>query len=142
LKNVIFTPLRRIATPGGDVMHGMKMDDAGYRGFGEVYFSWVAEGTVKGWKRHRQMTLNLVVPLGKVRFLMCEHLEDAETPEFVERVVCSETHYGRLTIPPGIWVAFQGIGPGSSLVANIADMPHDPDEVDRQGLDSLEYPWA
>ncbi|SVE62175.1 uncharacterized protein METZ01_LOCUS515029, partial [marine metagenome] len=63
------TPLRRIENAGGDVLHGMKQSDVGYTGFGEAYFSWVSASAVKAWKRHTQMTMNVVVPVGQVKFV-------------------------------------------------------------------------
>lgn len=138
-----YTPLKRIATSGGDVLHGMKRGEAGYAGFGEVYFSWVAKNAVKGWKRHREMTLNLIVPIGTVRFVLTRNAADgAGERDFEEHMLCGETRYGRLTVPPGVWMAFQGLGESMSLVTNVANLPHDPDEVERMNLKDLDYPWA
>lgn len=143
IDQVLFTPLRRIRTRGGDVLHGMKENDPGYAGFGEVYFSFIAPGEIKGWKRHRRMTLNLLVPTGAVRFVLYDGEIGAEHQGcFHTQTICSETHYGRLTVPPGIWLAFQGLGASVSLVTNVADMPHDPAEVDRVKLGDLEFQWA
>ena len=66
----LITPLKIIQVPGGDVSHAMKISDPGFAGFGEVYFSNIEPGVVKAWKRHRQMTLNLVVSVGAIRFVM------------------------------------------------------------------------
>jgi dTDP-4-dehydrorhamnose 3,5-epimerase len=138
-----YTPLKRIATSGGDVLHGMKRGESGFAGFGEVYFSWVAKGAIKGWKRHREMTLNLIVPLGAVQFVLTlQSGASAAEPSFEEFVLCSETRYGRLTVPPGVWMAFQGMGEGMNLVTNVANLPHDPNEVERMSLEALDYPWA
>ena len=69
LDDILVTPLKRIPTVGGDVMHGLKKSDNGFNGFGEVYFSWVEQGAIKAWKCHQRMTLNLVVPMGEVSFV-------------------------------------------------------------------------
>ena len=69
LSEIHVTPLKRISTSGGDVMHALKRTDPQYMGFGEAYFSWVEAGVVKAWKCHQQTSLNLVVPLGNVRFV-------------------------------------------------------------------------
>ena len=69
LADILVSPLQQIETVGGDVWHTMKQTDVGYAGFGEAYFSWVASGAIKAWKRHTQMTMNLVVPVGQVRFV-------------------------------------------------------------------------
>ena len=66
----LLTTLRRIATPNGDVLHGMKASDPGYNGFAEAYFSMVLQGAVKGWKRHFEMTLNLVCIVGGGLFVI------------------------------------------------------------------------
>ena len=40
-----------------------------YEGFGEVYFSELRPKSIKAWKYHYKMTLNLIVPLGEVKFV-------------------------------------------------------------------------
>jgi dTDP-4-dehydrorhamnose 3,5-epimerase len=137
LDDILVTPLARISTVGGDVMHAMKQSDAGYTGFGEAYFSWVASGTVKAWKRHLRMTMNVVVPVGQVRFVF--RLDGAD--EFrVEEI--GVDRYARLTVPPGIWFGFQGLAEPQSMVLNIANIPHDPYEVERLALSQVEYVWV
>ena len=65
---LLLTPLKIIPVPGGDVLHAMKYSDKGFTGFGEAYFSTIEPGIIKAWKRHRKMTLNLIVPFGAIRF--------------------------------------------------------------------------
>lgn len=136
LDDVVLTPLARIETAGGNVLHAMKQSDAGYAGFGEAYFSWVAQGSVKAWKRHAQMTMNLIVPLGKVRFVF--HLDGGEGFR-VEEI--GPDRYARITVPPGIWFGFQGLAAPQSLVLNIASIPHDPKEVERRTPTEITYGW-
>ena len=52
-----------------------------------------------------------------------------------------EDHYVRLTVPPGIWFGFQEWTP-KSLVINISNIPHDPNEVDRLSLSDINYKWS
>ncbi|WP_411034593.1 dTDP-4-dehydrorhamnose 3,5-epimerase [Shinella sp. BYT-45] len=122
------TPLKRIATPKGDVMHGLKAGDPGYAGFGEAYFSLVNAGETKGWKRHFRMTLNLVCAAGRVRVVVRGEdggvvLDTQLSPDATEL-------YNRLTVPPGYFVAFKGLAPGASMLLNVASIPHDPDEAE------------
>lgn len=136
LGDILLTPLARIPALGGDVLHVMKKNDAGYAGFGEAYFSWVAVGATKAWKRHTQMTMNVVVPVGQVRFVF--HLVGSE--EFrVEEI--GVDRYVRLTVPPGIWFGFQGLAEPQSLVLNIPNIPHDPKEVEHLALSDIKYEW-
>ena len=139
LTDILVTPLQRIDTVGGDVLHGMKQSDPGYAGFGEAYFSWVSIDSVKAWKRHTQMTMNVVVPVGQVRFVFCcVNPDDIE--EFrVEEI--GEDRYVRLTVPPGIWFGFKGLGTSQSLVMNIASISHNPNEAERIELSDINYQW-
>jgi len=137
LENIIITRLSTFDVDGGRVMHGIKKNDVGYVDLGEVYFSYINHKSVKAWKKHNLMTLNLVVPLGEVRFVFCDPLNEGHYR--VEDV--GEGNYVRLTVPPGIWFGFQGIALQPSLVTNIADLQHDAAEVERQSVSSFDYQW-
>jgi dTDP-4-dehydrorhamnose 3,5-epimerase len=136
LSDVRLTPLRRVAAPGGDVLHALKRDDVGWTGFGEAYFSTIEPGKVKAWKLHRHMTMNVVVPVGIVRFVF--HLPNLgfRTEEI------GPDRYARLTVPPGIWFGFQCRSSAYAVVLNIADLPHDPTEVDRLAPNHFFYDWT
>ena len=138
LADILVTPLMRITSIGGDVMHALKNSDNGFNGFGEVYFSWVERGAIKAWKCHQHMTLNLVVPLGEISFVF--HIKDQENCFRTENI--GEEKYVRLTVPPGIWFGFQGRGSDQSLLMNLADMAHDPDEVLRKKTSEIVYNWS
>lgn len=135
VKQIIVTPLKRVPVAGGDVLHAMKCSDPGFVDFGEAYFSQVELGSVKAWKRHLRMTLNLVVPLGAVQFVF---VDDAGMER--EEVV-GQDRYVRLTIPPGIWFGFKGLVAPYSLLLNLADIPHDPDEVERKEVGAFIFDW-
>ena len=138
LDDILVTPLKRIPTVGGDVMHGLKKSDNGFNGFGEVYFSWVEQGAIKAWKCHQRMTLNLIVPVGEVSFVF--HLTNQKNSFRTENI--GEERYLRLTVPPGIWFGFQSIASERSLLTNLADMAHDPDEVLRKKTFEIDYNWS
>jgi dTDP-4-dehydrorhamnose 3,5-epimerase len=127
LSEVLYTRLRRIPTPHGEVRHGLKVSDPGFAGFGEVYFSEVIGGKIKGWKLHRRMVMNLIVASGTVRFILHDGAEGRR--DFVVSAE-EDARYGRLTVPPGLWMAFQGIGRGGNLLMNVANCEHDPDEAE------------
>lgn len=131
LPPVVETPLRRIAQPKGDVLHAMKASDPGFAGFGEAYFTTIVAGETKGWKKHTAMTMNLVVPLGRVRF----HVHDESTGT-TEAHDIGQENYRRLTVPPGYWVAFEGLTGDTNLVLNVASLEHDPDEAVNVALDT------
>lgn len=142
IDGVLLTPLKVINVAGGDVLHGMKCSDPGYSGFGEAYFSVVEAGVVKAWKRHRQMTLNLIVPLGSVRFVIYDDRQNSVSYDKYQEVVLAIDNYCRLTVPPMVWMGFQGVDENINMLLNIADIEHLPEEADRKEINAIKYDWG
>lgn len=143
IEGVTLTPLRVIHVAEGDVFHAMKANDPGYVSFGEAYFSTIHPGVNKPWKRHCKMTLNLVVITGLIRFVVHDDRPLSPTLGMTsEYRVGLPGNYSRLTIAPGLWMSFQGLGTGTSLLLNIADITHDPAEADRGGKDDFVFDWS
>ncbi|MCW7460344.1 dTDP-4-dehydrorhamnose 3,5-epimerase [Leptospira bandrabouensis] len=135
-KEILVTPLKEIETPGGNVLHAIKSVESTFKGLGEVYFSWIEFNYIKAWKRHNRMFMNLVVPVGNVKFVFFNE----STNEFRVETI-GEKNYCRISVPPGIWFGFQGIDSPKSLVVNISDILHEPTESDRLDLKSINYNW-
>ncbi len=135
IDDIVVTPLKQIPVEGGNVLHAMKFTDVGYVGFGEAYFSMIEKGAVKAWKRHLRMTLNLIVPFGSVRFVFI----DESGNQRIE--IIGESRYVRLTVPPGMFFGFQGLAEQGGLILNIADITHDPEEVERIGIEEIDFNW-
>ena len=133
MDGVTLTPLKQITNSKGDVFHAMKKSDEGFFGFGEAYFSTIKIGDVKGWKKHLEMTLNLVVIKGEVKFV----IYDGKT---FYSVNLSKGNYQRLTIKPGVWVAFKGIAEDNILL-NLANIEHDANESESRDLNLFAYDW-
>ena len=135
VKQVLVTPLNRISVAGGDVLHVMKCNDPGFVNFGEAYFSMIELNAIKAWKRHCKMTLNLVVPIGLVQFVL---VDDRGR---VREEVIGSTRYARLTVPPGLWFGFRGLVAPYSLLMNIADIEHNPAESEHKELGEIIFEW-
>ena len=140
IDGVVLTPLRIIPSPKGDVLHGIKSQDPGFFGFGEAYFSTVMSGVVKGWKRHKRMTLNLVVPAGEISFSLLDRR--VSDPGLMRTVTLGRNNYYRLTIPADIWVSFVGLSSGLNLLLNVANLAHDPEEAENVEPGTLGLPAA
>ncbi|HQS67297.1 MAG TPA: WxcM-like domain-containing protein [Sulfuricurvum sp.] len=134
MDGVILTPLKQIHHPKGDVFHGMKKSDIGYAGFSEAYFSTIHKGDIKGWKKHTKMTLNLIVITGEIEFVIFNGTD------FLT-VKLSRNNYQRLTVSPGLCVAFRGIEK-ENLLLNLADLEHDPQESINILLQEINYSWG
>ena len=142
IEGLSITPLRIIDTFSGDVLHVMKEGDDGYADFGEAYFSTVEYNSVKAWKRHHKMVLNLVVPVGEVRFVIYDDRQNSSTVGVFQEITLSKKNYSRLTVPPLVWLGFQGLEQGMNLLLNIASIPHNPNEVDRKLFNAIDYDWS
>lgn len=137
LNEIKTTPLETIRREGGSVLHGIKKSDIGYDGFGEAYFSVIENNKIKAWKCHQQMTMNLVVPYGQVKFVFCDKNSN---PRF-KVIEIGQNNYQRITVPPNIWFGFQGRYPPYSLILNLANVEHDPTEVKRLLIDEIYFKW-
>ena len=133
MDGIILTPLKQVFNPKGDVLHALKKTDDGFSDFGEAYFSKINCGQIKGWKKHHRMTLNLIVVSGEVEFVLYN------CKEFFN-VRLSLKNYKRLTVPPGIWLAFRGLE-NKSILLNIANIEHDPSESENFDLNGFNYNW-
>ena len=52
-----------------------------------------------------------------------------------------QTNIIGLTIHPGLWVAFKGLGPTPNLVLNVANIAHDPQESEKLDLSKIDFNW-
>jgi dTDP-4-dehydrorhamnose 3,5-epimerase len=125
------------------VLHAIKSSDPGFVSFGEAYFSIIETGAIKAWKRHHKMTLNLVVPVGVIKFVIFDDRPESKSyKEFQEVIVSRSENYCRLTVPPMVWLGFEGIDQKPSMLLNIANIEHPNDKVDRKGLNEIEFNWS
>jgi dTDP-4-dehydrorhamnose 3,5-epimerase len=79
--------------------------------------------------------MNLIVPVGLVAFVFCD-----EDNQFRRELIGSES-YSRITVPPGFWFGFQGASDSPSLILNISNILHHPDEVKRIPASEIVYDW-
>jgi dTDP-4-dehydrorhamnose 3,5-epimerase len=73
------------------------------------------------------MRLNIVVPVGAIRFYFVIENSSGNTPETAS-VELSPSNYLRLTVEPGVWMGFEGMAEGPNVLLNVASVPHDPAE--------------
>jgi dTDP-4-dehydrorhamnose 3,5-epimerase len=135
MDGISFTKLKIIDNENGDILHALKSSEDDFLCFGEAYFSFVNDRKVKGWKKHNRMTLNVIVPIGKIKFVVF----DEQRLKFQEYEL-SQSNYGRLSILPGYWVGFMGLSPVNMLL-NIASIEHDPTESVSLSLKEIPYDW-
>lgn len=140
IEGVNLHPLRQISVPKGDLWHMFKATDEGFVGFGEAYLTQIEPHEIKGWKRHNRYTLNLVVVVGAVKFVIYDDRDGSATKgEFQEVMLSLKGNYQRLTIAPGLWMAFAGVDDQTSALIDMIPEVHDPSESDKKELNEIAY---
>ncbi|MBM3417557.1 MAG: hypothetical protein FJY17_01375 [Bacteroidetes bacterium] len=88
------------------------------------------------------MTLNLIVPAGSIQFVLFDDRPESITYKTLQEIELSIDNYQRMTVPPGIWMAFKGTGENRNILLNIADIPHDPSETESLSLVNDIIPYS
>ncbi len=143
IEGVRITPLKQILDERGKIMHMLRADADGFSGFGEIYFSCVHPGAIKGWHIHKEMVLNYAVPHGKIKFVLYDDRVNSPTRGELQEIFMGPDNYCLVTVPPLVWNGFKGVGEEMAIVANCTSITHRADEIDR--LDpfdpSIPYNW-
>ena len=144
IQGVEIHPLRQILDDRGKVMHMLRADDPYFEQFGEIYFSTVYPGVVKGWHLHKRMTINYAVVTGVIKLVVYDDRLDSPTKGRFEEIYMGEGNYVLIQVSPGLWNGWKCVGTIPAIVANCATIPHDPTEMTRmdphQG--SILYDWS
>ena len=80
------------------------------------------------------MTMNLIIPIGKVQFNFYD-----DNKILLNKTIVGEDNYCRITVPPMVWFGFKGLSSYTSYILNISDVSHDPLEVEREPLSFLNF---
>ncbi|MFC1937089.1 dTDP-4-dehydrorhamnose 3,5-epimerase family protein [Chloroflexota bacterium] len=131
IEGVKIKPLKKICDERGMVMHMLRHDEPDFERFGEIYFSCVFPGVIKGWHGHKEMTLNYAVVKGMIKLVLYDDRVDSSTKGELMEIFMGDNNYILVTIPPWVWNGFKGIGTEMAIIANCATHPHDPDEIYR-----------
>ena len=143
IQGVNVVPLRRIPDERGTILHMLKRTDPHFRRFGEIYFSTVYRGVVKGWHRHRVMTLNYACVFGRIKLVLFDDRPKSRTRGEIQEVFLGPDDYSLVQIPPGVWNGFKGLSDPCAIVANCCTHPHDPRRSERLDpfLNKIPYTW-
>ncbi|MBO6518875.1 MAG: dTDP-4-dehydrorhamnose 3,5-epimerase family protein [Rhodospirillales bacterium] len=143
IDGVVHRPLRIIPDSRGPILHMLRNDSGGFAGFGEAYFTCIEPGAVKAWRKHTRMTMQLAVPRGLVEVVLFDARPGSASNGTLETYTLGAEQpdsYALLIIPPGIWNGFRGLSGTTSIIANCASLPHDPDEAERLDPDNPAIP--
>jgi dTDP-4-dehydrorhamnose 3,5-epimerase len=144
IDGVRVTPLRRIPDERGTIYHMLRADDPHFEQFGEIYFTSIYPGVVKGWHRHREMTLNYACVFGRVKLVVYDDRPASATAGELLEVFLGPDDYSLVSIGPEIWSGFKGMSEPFAIIANCCTHPHDPSRTTRVDPfdNDIPYDWA
>ena len=142
IDGVQVTRLHQVHDERGKVMRMLRADDQNFREFGEIYFSTIFPGAIKAWHKHKHMTLNYAVIMGRIKFVLFDDRTDSPTRGQIQELYISPENYYLVSVPPRIWNGFKAVGGDEAIVANCSSMPHDPSEIERLPADSSSIPYS
>ncbi|MBI4165286.1 MAG: dTDP-4-dehydrorhamnose 3,5-epimerase family protein [Acidobacteria bacterium] len=136
-------PLRRIPDERGTVLHMLKSTEPHFQQFGEIYFSTIYPGVVKGWHKHREMTLNYACIEGRIKLVLYDDREGSATKGKLMEIFLGSDNYSLVIIPPNVWNGFKGMSAPHAMVANCCTHPHDPSRSMRMDPfdNTIPYSW-
>lgn len=143
IQGVAIVPLRRIPDERGTILHMLRATDPHFQKFGEIYFSTVYKGVVKGWHRHRGMTLNYACVHGRIKLVLYDDCPGSPTLGEIQEVFLGPDAYALVIIPPEVWNGFKGMSDPYAIVANCCTEPHDPARSTRLDpfKNTIPYDW-
>jgi dTDP-4-dehydrorhamnose 3,5-epimerase len=143
IEGVHVRPLRRIPDERGTIFHMLRETDEHFERFGEIYFSTVYPGVVKGWHRHLVRGLNYACIFGRIKLAIFDDRDTSLTKGSLMEIFIGQDSYNLVQMPPGIWNGFKGVSEPYAIVANCSTQVHDPAKSFR--LDPFEnhipYDW-
>lgn len=141
IEGVAVKELKIIPDERGRVMPMLRVTDPEFEQFGEIYFSTVYPGVVKGWHLHLKMTLNYAVLTGMVKLVLYDQRPESSTSGRFQELFLGEDNHILVKVPPGVWNGFMGLGVKEAILANCATIPHDPREIIRKPPHGRDIPY-
>lgn len=144
IDGVIIKPLRQIPDERGAIIKMQESTDPEFAGFGEVYFSTVLPGVVKGWHLHEANVLNYNVVHGMIKLVMFDDRDGSPTRGELQEVFLGDRNRVLVQIPAGVWNGFKGIGTVEAIVCDLTSLPHADDVMRRHephDRDFIDYDW-
>lgn len=144
IKGVEVIPLKSIPDERGTIFHMLKATDPHFKRFGEIYFSAIYPGAIKGWHLHKKMTLNYACIWGHIKLVLYDDRKGSPTRGKIMELFLGPEQYQLVIIPPMVWNGHKGLGEPYSIVANCATHAHDPRQSIRMDphRNRIPYDWA
>lgn len=126
IDGVKILPLKKIPDERGAIIHGVRKEQL-LNDFGEVYFSKIYKGVIKGWHVHETLELNYLCLFGSVKLVLHDLRQTSKTLGMTEEIFMGDDNHVLVHIPPGVANGTKALTAPYALICNIASEPHNPD---------------
>lgn len=134
MKGVLIRKLNIFSNDDGKVMHMMSSDDELFKKFGEIYFSVIYPGKVKGWHKSNNSAKNYAVIKGNVLLVLYDGKD-------IQEIEIGEDNYCLVQIPSGVWSSFKALGDVPAIIADLTELPYHSINYEKANLLSLTDYW-
>ena len=118
LKKIKKIPLKIIKNNSGNIIKFLTKKNPNFNRFGELYFSHIKKGFVKGWNLHKKTSCLMTVPHGSVNFIFKDY-----KMKKTRKITINDISPSLLVIPPYIWFKFS-TKKKYSIIVNLIDRVH------------------
>ncbi|MBI5077287.1 dTDP-4-dehydrorhamnose 3,5-epimerase family protein [Candidatus Falkowbacteria bacterium] len=144
IQGLEIAPLRIMADNRGKVMKMADVNTPFFERFGEIYFSFINPGVIKGWKKHSRSTQLFSVPIGAIKFVVFDDRVDSLTKGQIQEIGCGESAYNLIKMPAGVWYSWKCLSEFPAMIASLINEPHDPTEAISSEINNnsiIPYQW-
>ena len=125
LQKIKIIPKKILKNSKGDLLKYITKKDKYFKKFGEIYFTEIKKGEIKGWNFHKKNQCILTVPFGKVMFTFAKKIDSKK-----KNITIGKNNYSVIIVPPGNWFKFKSLEK-ISLVVNTLDNVHSDNETQK-----------
>lgn len=135
-------PRQKFCNDQGCVYKMIQDDDVFFERFGEIYFSFIKPGVIKGWNIHTRMDVNMACVNGTVLLVLYDRRPDSSSTGVIQEIIIGERDYCLVHIPHGVAFSWKALDDKSALIANCATLPHSQEELIKISLTSSDIPYT
>ncbi len=109
----------------GSVQRIVRVSDAEFIGFGEVYASVTNPGIVKAWHQQGALTNLMSCVSGRIRLVVYDARATSKTHGLLDEIEMGDEARKLVCVPPGVIYGWRAIGAVPAMIVNLTDHPHD-----------------
>ena len=127
--------LKIIKNSKGNITKILNKNDNFFSSLGEVYLSKTNKGSIKAWKKHKKINVNLVVISGAIKFVIYN-----ESNKKFSEFILKEQVKKRIFIPAGLWFGFKGLS-NTNIILSITSKIFNKHEILRKKVKDIKFKW-